>query len=224
MPDPQAPGPIKNRVGFGLKKKPQTRSEFLWKPKPNLDPTWPGYIYIFTKIPSYIYIYIVINPKISIPHFISAHSQTAYLSSLQLTNTTLTHKSQSHSLSISLPTNYLTSLRRPSSHHRSNSRRHPNLSPPSQAFTATQALSVSLTHRRTRSILFSTSLHFFFFYIDVLGLFYSVAKSKIFDFSLHLPKSLRGFLWVNYPVLYLVGILLISWICQVPFPKQRYVF
>ena len=41
----------------------------------------------------------------------------------------LTHKSQSHSLSISPSTNYLTS------HHRSNSCRHPKLSPPSQAMS-----------------------------------------------------------------------------------------
>ena len=57
------PGPIKNRVGYGFKKKNpkrvRVRFEFYQKTR-NPTRLRPGYIiYKITKLPSYIYIYIV---------------------------------------------------------------------------------------------------------------------------------------------------------------------
>ena len=205
---------------MGLKKNPQTRT------RP--DPIVYIYIYILKYLYIYIFIYIVINPKISIPHFISAHNQTTRLLSLQLTNTTLTHSLTNHNLIHSQSHCWLTT--QPLSVALAFTtnltliailifRCHPKLSPPPK---------LCQCHWLTAGLgLFCSLLLFkfvFLFDIDVLGLFCSIAKSNVFDFSLHLPKSLRGVLWVNCLVLYLVGILLIPWICRVPFPKQRHVF
>ena len=146
---------------MGLKKNPQTRT------RP--DPIVYIYIYILKYLYIYIYIYIYLycyKPKnfYSSFHFSSQPDNPPLISSAyQYHSHSLTHKSQSHSLSISLLANYPTSLRCPGFHHQSNSHCHPNLSLPSQAFATTQALSVSLTHRWTWFILFSTSLQICFF-------------------------------------------------------------
>ena len=120
-------------MGFYKKKKPEAGSGFIKKIQ---DPNWDSarnpviYNFIITKISSYIYIYNVINPKIYIPHphFISAHNPP--LSSLYSLVSLVTHKSQSHSLTLSLTNHNLT-------HSQS------HLRPTTQPFTA----DLSLRHR-----------------------------------------------------------------------------
>ena len=122
-------------MGFYKKKKPEAGPGFIKKIQ---DPNWDSarnpviYNFIITKISSYIYIYIynVINPKIYIPHphFISAHNPP--LSSLYSLVSLVTHKSQSHSPTLSLTNHNLT-------HSQS------HLRPTTQPFTADPSLRLS---------------------------------------------------------------------------------
>ena len=66
-------GPIRNRIGYGLKK-PEPGPGFIKNPKPDLDIT--QFSWNYQKNPLYIYIYIYIaitNPKI--PHFFRSSSR-----------------------------------------------------------------------------------------------------------------------------------------------------
>ena len=95
----------------------------------------------------YIYIYIYINPKISIPNFISAHSSLC-LSSLQLTNTTLTNHNLTHSQMTISPTLNLTFGQLP------------NLSPPVQVLPPSQAFATVPTPKLCQCHRFTASGYF----------------------------------------------------------------
>ena len=110
------------------------RVGFLWKSGPNPGPDLV--IYITTKIPSYIYIYIAINPNISLLHFISAHLQPA-------SHLYHSHSQISISLTLNLTFGQLPNLSSPV-----------QLSPPSQAFIAVlRSVNVTVYHR-SRFVLF----------------------------------------------------------------------
>ena len=102
------PSPIKNRVGFGFKKKKKTRNGSKLGPGFYKNPTQPGYIYMYNYYNNLLYIYIVITLT-KMPHLthnlFKLQSRLSFLSSthspLPLSLTLLSCLSPSASLMLS---------------------------------------------------------------------------------------------------------------------------